>query len=289
MKIDNPQSTIQMNHPSYSAIFQQFSQFDDPYNDVAKHDLLALGVTTEMIPDLIETILDEKYYGDDDSYEGFPHLYAYIALGQLKTSAAIDGLILGVKKWAHSDWFEWFCEDMPDIFGEIGPVAIPSLIELLQDKNSSFDARTSALHYLLPISAAHPEERVRCIAAIVRELEHFEDNDPELNGYIVMYLVADYKAIEAAPLIEAAYASGRVDPSFIGDWEDVQVEFGLIPERTTPRPNYFGLDRKSMFGKQASLLDSYVENKENRIKNTNAKKKAKRKQEKKARQKNRRK
>jgi hypothetical protein len=278
-----------MTHPSYPAILQQFSQFEDPYNDITKHDLLALGVTTEMIPDLIATILDEKYYDDNDAYEGFPHLYAYIALGQLKTTAAIDGLILGVKKWAHSDWFEWFCEDMPDIFGALGPIAIPQLIELLQDKSLTFDARTSALHYLLPISVAHPEERDRCVAALVSELAKFEENDPELNGYIVMYLVADYKEIAAVPIIEAAYAADRVDCSFIGDWEDVQLEFGLITERTTPRPNYFGLDRQRMFGKQASLLDTYVDTTAKRLENAAAKKKAKRKQEKKARQKNRRK
>lgn len=278
-----------MTHPSYPAIVEQFIKFDDPYDDITKHDLLALGVTTEMIPDLIATILDEQYYEDYDSYEGFPHLYAYIALGQLKTPAAIDGLILGVKKWAHTDWFEWFCEEMPDIFGAIGPVAIGQLIELLQDKSLTFDARSCALHYLLPISVAHPEERDRCIAALVSELEKFDDNDPELNGYIVMYLVADYKAIEAVPIIEAAYAAERVDPAFIGDWEDVQVEFGLIPKRTTPRPNYFGIDRNRMFGKQASLLDDYANATAKRSENATAKKKAKRKQEKKARQKNRRK
>jgi hypothetical protein len=278
-----------MTHPAYPAIVEQFIKFDDPYDDITKHDLLALGVTTEMIPDLIDTILDDKYYEDSDSYEGFPHLYAYIALGQLKTPAAIDGLILGVKKWAHTDWFEWFCEQMPDIFGAIGSVAIPQLIELLQDKSLTFDARTSALHYLLPISVAHPEERDCCVAVLVSELEKFEDNDPELNGYIVMYLVVDYKAIEAVPIIEAAYAAERVDPSFIGDWEDVQVEFGLIPARTTPRPNYLGIDRDRMFGKQASLFDTYVNERAKQSENAAAKKKAKRKQEKKARQKNRRK
>ncbi len=281
-----------MTHPSYPAILEQFSQFENPYNDVTKHDLVALGITTEMIPDLIATILDEKYYeNSDDSEEdlGFPHLFAYIALGQLKTPAAIDGLILGVKKWSHTDWFEWFCEDMPDIFSAIGSAAIPSLIELLHDRNLTFDARTSALHYLHSISVADPEERDCCLAATIQALEQFADNDRELNGYIVMYLVADYNAIEAAPLIESAYAAGLVDTLFIGDWEDVQMRLGLITERTSIRPNYFDLEGKGIFGKQSSLLNSFVETTTSRIKNTTNKKKAKRKQEKKARQKNRRK
>jgi Protein of unknown function (DUF1186) len=286
-----------MTHPSYPAILDRFSQIQaDPY-EVDKHDLLVLGITPEMIPDLIETILDEKYYGDDESIEGYPHLFAYIALGQLKTIAAIDGLILGVNKWVDGDWFEWFCEAMPDIFGSIGSIAIPSLTELLQDKTLTFNARTSALQYLYPISVAHPEERDRCIAIIAQELEQFADNDPEFNGYLVMSLVGDFKAVEVAPLIESAYASARVDMAFIGDWEDVQVFLGLIPERISLRPkyNFFGnsaiedgnLDK--MFARQSSQIDGLIENNQNRSKSANAKNKAKRKQAKKARQKNRRK
>jgi hypothetical protein len=286
-----------MTHPSYPTILHQFSQIEENPYEVAKHNLLPLGITTEMIPDLIETILDEKYYEDDDSIEGYPHLFAYIALGQLKTIDAIDGLIAGVKKWAHTDWFEWFCEAMPDIFESIGPTAIPGLIQLLQNQNFSFDARTNVLSYLHSISVLNPEERDRCISAIVKVLEQFTDNDPELNGYIVMYLVADFKAVETAPIIEAAYAAERVDMAFIGDWEDVQVRFGLIPERISPQQNYFlggdfSLEDRNLgkaFARQSSQIDYLIETKENRIKNTNAKTKAKRKQAKKSRQKNRRK
>jgi hypothetical protein len=286
-----------MNHPAYPAILQQFSQIEeDPY-DVAKHDLLPLGITTEMVPDLIETILDDKYYIGDDEAEGYPHLFAYIALGQLKTPEAIDGLILGIQKWADSDWFEWFCEAMADIFGSIGSIAIPPLIPLLQDKTLTFDARTAAAHYLHAISVTNPEERDRCIAIVVAELAQFEDNDPEFNGYIVMFLVADFKAVETAPIIEAAYAADRVDKHFVGDWEDAQVYLGLIPARTSPKVNYFlndssplaNLDLDRAFAKQSRQIDSLIENKENHIRNTNVKKKEKRKQEKKSRQKNRRK
>jgi hypothetical protein len=284
-----------MNHPAYPAILQQFSQLEDnPYNSVATPDLLALGITTEMIPDLIATILDEKYYvGDED--KGYPHLFAYIALGQLQTPAAIDGLILGTKKWSHTDWFEWFCEAMPKIFGKIGSIAIAPLIELLQDRDQTIDARTSAVHYLAEISVAEPETRDRCLAPVVTELEQFADNDPEFNGYLVMYLVTDFTAVETAPLIEAAYAADRVDCQFIGDWEDAQVSLGLIPERITPRPNYFGIltpqerDLDRAFAKQSSQMDSFIETQIHRTKETQDKKKAKRKQEKKSRQKNRRK
>jgi hypothetical protein len=285
-----------MTHPDYPAILHQLAQrVDDPYN-VPQLDLLALGMTPEMTPDLVATILDERYYVGDDDEEGYPHLFAYIALGQLKTPEAIDGLILGTQKWSHSDWFEWFCEAMPTIFRKIGSIAILPLIELLHDRHQTLDARTSAIHYLHEISVAEPEVRDRCLAPVVMEMERFADNDSEFNSFLVMYLAADFKAVETAPLIEAAYAADRVDYGLIGDWEDVQILLGLILERITPRPNYFGInpgweerDSDRAFGKQSMQIDSYVAAQANRTKDTNDKKKAKRKQEKKARQKNRRK
>lgn len=288
-----------MTHPSYPAILQKFSQIEaDPY-DISNHDLLPFGITIEMIPDLIETILDERYYfeDDDESIAGYPHLFAYIALGQLKTLDAIDGLILGVKKWSDSDWFEWFCETMSDIFGSIGSIAIPAVIEIIQDKTLTLYPRSNALNYLHKISVANPEERDRCVAAIVEVLAEFADNDPELNGFIVMYLVADFKAIESVPMIEAAYAAHRVALEFIGDWEDVQVHFGLIPKRITPKPNYFAsgdfsaddIALKRAFARQSGQIDDIIEFQKNQFKTTSAKTKTKRKEQKKSRKKNRRK
>jgi hypothetical protein len=44
---------------------------------------------------------------------------------------------------------------------------------------------------------------------------------------------------ESADVIEQAFASGRVDLMVRGDWEDVQIELGLLDKRITPRRNYF--------------------------------------------------
>jgi len=48
----------------------------------------------------------------------------------------------------------------------------------------------------------------------------------------------EFKVVEAAPLIERAFAAEKVDESVAGDWEDVQIEFSLLAHRTKPRkPN----------------------------------------------------
>ncbi len=274
-----------MSDRPYSEILQQLDRLEDPY-EIEKHDFLALGITTAHIPELIETILEDRYYLDEDE-ESLAHLFAYLALGQLKTDASIDGLILGVQKWSSSDWFEWFTETMTEVFSNIGVSAIPALIRLLQDTTQHMEARFSAISYLEDIYKKHPEVRDRCVEAIAAELEKFENNDPELNGFLVGSLAAQFKAVETAPLIEAAYAADRVDPSFVGNWDDAQVWLGLkkAPKIPTQRRE---MQRRLM--KNISRdLDIERENLDNKIKQIASKSKTKRKQQQAARRKNRKK
>jgi Protein of unknown function (DUF1186) len=274
-----------MSDRPYSEILQQLEILEDPY-EIEKHDLLALGITTVHIPDLIDTILDDRYYLDEDS-ASLAHLFAYIALGQLKTDAAIDGLLLGVNKWASSDWFEWFTEAMPEIFANIGVSAIPALIGLLQDSNQHMEARFSAISYLEDIYKKYPEVRDRCVEAISQELQKFADNNPEFNGYLVGSLAVEFKAVETAPLIEAAFAADRVDPSFVGGWDNVRVYLGLkkAPKIPTQRRE---IQRKLM-NNITRDLDRESEILDNKIRHDAGKGKTKRKQQQAARRKNRKK
>jgi hypothetical protein len=41
--------------------------------------------------------------------------------------------------------------------------------------------------------------------------------------------------------MEKAFAAKRVDISIPGDWEDVQIQLGLLDERLTPAPHYVRL------------------------------------------------
>ncbi len=129
--------------------------------------------------------------------------------------------------------------------------------------------------------------RDRCVEAIVTELEKFEDNDPEFNGYLVGSLAADFKAVEAAPLIEAAYAADRVDPSFVGNWDDAQVWLGL---KKAPKVPTKIRERQRLLMKIMSRdIDIETEDLDNKIKQGASKSKTKRKQQQSARRKNRKK
>src|SRR5207302_4241309 len=72
----------------------------------------------------------------------------------------------------------------------------------------------------------------------MEQLERFAENEPEVNGFLVLGLV-ELHATEAASLIERAFAARRVDLTIMGDWVDAQVELGLLPaeeaEQRRPR------------------------------------------------------
>jgi hypothetical protein len=90
------------------------------------------------------------------------------------------------------------------------------------------------------IGNQYPESRGDCVAIIEHTLEDYLENDETLNAFLISYLV-DLKAVETLPLIEQVYESGNVDLFVCGDFEDVQIEFGVLKERLTPPPkiNWF--------------------------------------------------
>jgi hypothetical protein len=68
---------------------------------------------------------------------------------------------------------------------------------------------------LQEIALRYPEHRSSCIEGLTRTLERFEENEDELNAFIVNDL-AELKAVDTLPLIKKAYEAGRVDESIIG-------------------------------------------------------------------------
>ena len=68
-------------------------------------------------------------------------------------------------------------------------------------------------------------------------MEKYRENSRSLNGILVATLL-DLNAVEAASMMEQAFAAKAVELAVAGDWEDVQIELGLKDERETPKPNY---------------------------------------------------
>lgn len=252
-------------------------------------DYLASGIGPEHIPDLIRIVEDDELNrADSDSLEVWAPAHAWRALGQLRAEAAVEPLtrLLCRIDEFHDDWVR---EEVPDVFGMIGSSAIPALTDYLLDPLHGLWARTAAAHGLAEIGKRHPEARDDCVAALTQMLEGFADHDPTLNGFAISYLV-DLKGIEAAPVMERAFAADGVDISILGDWEDAQIELGLLAGRQTPRPQYIWVRDVPGSGSQQPsppVTDQRLAQQRQAERRRKVKRKIKRKQQRKARKKRR--
>jgi len=199
---------------------------------------LELGLGPEHIPELIRMAIDREFRGpeaEEESEEEDPDfwapLHAMRALGQLHTEAAVEPL---VNLMAELEDDEWMFEELPSVFGMIGPVAIPTLTAYLADSSHEMYSRAYASNGFIEIAKWFPESREECIAAISKQLEAFEENDYELNAFIISDL-AQLKAIEALPLIERAFEADRVD-EFVVNLDYVLEEFGLKEREVIESP-----------------------------------------------------
>ncbi|OUL35775.1 DUF1186 domain-containing protein [Nostoc sp. 106C] len=219
-----------MPRESYSLPVNQLLTYGDCRNFDIRNwpNYLELGITSEHIDELVRMATDEDLYqADEDSLECWAPIHAWRTLGQLQAVAAIEPLIsLFPKRDGDDDVWEWIGEELPIVFGMIGSSAIPALAAYLADTSQGVFSRTTAVSSLTEIGLQHPDYHTQCITVITQQLESFQKQDSELNGFIVAALV-DLEAVESASVIEQAFEADCVDEGIAGDWDDVQVSLGL--------------------------------------------------------------
>jgi hypothetical protein len=201
-------------------------------------DYLALGLTREHVPELIRLLTDpdvQEY--DEDSARGFwPPIHAWRALGQLQAETAVQPLATLLETQDEED--DWRFSEIPKVLGMIGPAAIPAARRIVAREDLDEYSRYTGMHVLTEVAARWPETRDQAVEILSAFLRDWEDRDPEFTAFVISRLM-DLDATEAAPLMAAAFEADAVDLSVAGDWEDVQVQMGLLPERTTPRASSF--------------------------------------------------
>ena len=245
-------------------------------------DYLVMGLTEVDIPELIRLVRDEELRWieatgeEEDIPEWCAQIHAWRALAQLKAEESVPALLSILHQVDDYD-DDWTGDELMDVFAMIGPVTIPPLAEYVANPENKTYARGAACGALNKIAEDYPESREDCVAALARSLELFEQNDEALNAFIIGDLV-DLKAVEQIELIEKAFIAGRVDEMVGGDFEDVQIELGIMDKRKTP-PRY------GPFRRQEEILVDFRAVSSKKAKQE----KAKRKQEKLSRKKNRKK
>lgn len=200
-------------------------------------DYLAMGFTSADVPELIRLMQEAAAWNEDTTEEWGP-VHAWRTLGQLRAVEAVPPLVALLAR----DMSDWIAEEVPDALVMMGPPALPPLREALSGLARKDNAWIAGLvaNAIQRIGVQWPDARDEAVSILAGQFGSWADQDPELNGVLVAELL-DLDAADAAPEMEAAFAAGAVDETVGGDWEDVQVAMGLIPERTTPRA--YGLSR----------------------------------------------
>jgi len=175
------------------------------------------GIGPEHIPALIDLVLQwpAKYLEDPNEPSTWAPVHAWRALGFLKAVEAV-GPLLSLYNQLDKIGDDWYLEDSVDMFGLIGPEAIEPLNEYFKDKSNSLYPRAATLEALLSIAKHHPETRDRIVELQVQALSGYEEEDEELNGFIICNLL-DLKAVESVELIKKAFEAGRVNRGVVSE------------------------------------------------------------------------
>jgi HEAT repeat protein len=209
-----------------------------------------LGLTREHVPELIRLLSDPEVqeYREGSAGGYWPPMHAWRALGQLQAEEALQPLFTLLEETDDED--DWRPSELPQVLGMIGPAAISPARRLVAREDLDEYTRYSAMHVLTEVATRWPDARDQAVEVLTAFLRNWPDQDPEFNSFVIAELV-DMSATEAAPLMAAAFEADAVDLSMEGDWEDVQVRMGLLPERITPRPSYFPFRRRPLSARPA--------------------------------------
>jgi hypothetical protein len=252
-------SDVVITEDLYQPPVKQLLSLGEPRRN-EKRDYAALGISSHDVAALIQMAADEQLHtGPPDSPVVWAPVHAWRALAAFRAEAAIAPLVELLHR-ADNEFDEWVNGDLPETLAQFGPVVLAPLTDYLADAAHGEWARTAAAKAISLVGETHPDMRLDCISRIAAQLDCFAAQSETLNGFLISALW-DIRAVEAMPVIERAFASGRVDESIVGDVEDVQIEFGLKTQREHPRkPNR--ITELSANLRAAELLESAEANRD---------------------------
>ena len=220
----------------YHPPVKQLLSLGEPQRDVVL-DYAGLGLSLNDVAALIHMATDYQLHdGPQNSPIVWAPVHAWRALAQLRAEEAIAPLV-GLFRRADEAIDDWINADLPEALAWFGaPVLVP-VTDFLANPAHGEWARVAAADTIGCVGKTNPELRADCVARLTVQLERFTEQSETFNAFLISPLW-DLRAVEAMPVTERAFASGRVDESVQGDVEDVQIEFGLKAQREhPPKPN----------------------------------------------------
>jgi hypothetical protein len=197
-------------------------------------DYLTLGLEDRHVNTLVRMATDPALHGAPErDRAAWAPVHAWRALGQMQAPGAVDPLFALLEERLGNAWVR---EEVPYALGMIGPAALHTATLLLFDEGRDEELRLAAVEVIGTVAFLHRERADEAVALLAKQLEDWPHQSPVLNAALVAQLVL-LRDASAAPVMEAAFAAGAVDVEMVGDWEDVQVDLGLLSARTTPPPD----------------------------------------------------
>lgn len=197
------------------------------------------GISLSDVPHLTRMLNDTNIKNaDHNDPVAWADIHAWRTIGQLKAIDAIDDLIACLA--CNDDEFgsDWVMEELPKVFSLLGGTCIEPLSNYLNDGTKGEWGRITAAHSLCSIAQKNPEYRSTCIEVLTAQLRLYENNEDNLNSFLISYLT-DLQAVESLDVIRAAFQAERVDIWVGGDLEDVEIDLKVRETRSTPRPKFF--------------------------------------------------
>ena len=182
-------------------------------------DYLQMGISDQDIPELIRMATDEDLlWSPQESRRVWAPVHAWRALGELRAETAIEPLLSLFDEMSDDDWVG---ENMPFVFGLIGPVTLPTLQTYMADSSHEEFSLVHASEAVWHIAQLYPESAGRCTSILFKQLMRFEQQPPIFNAFLIMRLV-DLKFTAAESLIHLAFKHQMVDEILMGDYADVE-------------------------------------------------------------------
>ncbi|MFV9505416.1 MAG: hypothetical protein AB4911_12740 [Oscillochloridaceae bacterium umkhey_bin13] len=190
----------------------------------------ALDLKQEHVPELVRMVLDPTLNNaPSDSLEVWAPIHALHALKLFDASAHVSELMPLLERWDD----DWFSEDLPKLFGQIGQPAVAPLQAYLADPAHNEWALALVTSALAAIGQNHPamrDEVVTILSAVLRDAEQYE----EIPCTYAMDGLVELDAVESLPLIRHAFELDKIDTIVRGSWGDILDQFGVDPDPADP-------------------------------------------------------
>ena len=261
-------------------------EYENQDPDTQDDYLEMTGLSYEHIPHLIKIMdlwLEDDVWDmdtDDDTLI-FAPIHVWRILGQLKSEEGMAKLLKDVDRMdKRGD--DWYLEEFPYIFRNVGTKLFPALKKYLNEEEHEEYTYVCVIHCIKEVGTINSNARDTAIAILKDKLEKFEKNDITHNAFLITYLV-DLKAVEAAELMERAFAADVVDSSVDGSWYAVkrllglEHGFGFLPEtepvEDNPYPSFEFKRKTQSYGEQSSKKTKNKRKASRRARKKNRKKK----------------